>query len=134
MMECILKELVARVQQASQDENLQKAAKAALWTNAEGAWLYKRWDPQAKSLVTMETPPLTATALLHTLEELLQDVRTTDGLRKFHASRPLTQELANQAMDQDLTRRFASVFKWRCVERRGRGCIRISTNCATTWC
>ena len=99
MMECILKELVARVQQASQDENLQKAAKAALWTNAEGAWLYKRWDPQAKSLVTMENPPLTTNALLHTLEELLQDVRTTDGLRKFHASRPLTQELANQAME-----------------------------------
>ena len=102
MMECILRELVARAQQASQDENLQKAAKAGLWTNAEGAWLYKRWDPQAKSLVTMETPPLTAAALLHTLEELLQDVRTTDGLRKFHASRPLTEELANQAMDQEV--------------------------------
>ena len=56
------------MQQASQDENLQKAAKAALWTNAEGAWLYKRWDPQAKSLVTMENPPLSTNALLHTLE------------------------------------------------------------------
>ncbi|CAE7740415.1 unnamed protein product, partial [Symbiodinium pilosum] len=75
---------------------------AALWTSAEGAWLYKRWDPPTKSLVTMENPPLTTNALLQILEELLQDVRTTDGLRRFHASRPLTQELANQAMDQEV--------------------------------
>ena len=102
MMECILKELVARVQQADQDENLRKAAKTALWVNSDGAWLYKRWDPQAKALVDMEAPPLTTTVLLQTLEELLQDVRTQEGLRKFHASRPLTQELANQVMDQEV--------------------------------
>ena len=44
---------------------------------------------ETKSLVTMENPPLTTNALL---QELLQDVRTTDGLRRFHASRPLTQD------------------------------------------
>ena len=88
-MECILKELVARVQQADQDENLQKAAKTATWTNSEKAWLYKRWDPQSKTLVATDKAPLTTTELLQTLEELLQDVRMSDGLRKFQASRPL---------------------------------------------
>ena len=29
-------------------------------------------------------------------------MRTQEGLRKFHASRPLTQELANQVMDQEV--------------------------------
>ena len=102
MMECILKELVARVQQADQDENHKKAAATAMWTNSEKAWLCKRWGPQSKTLVATDRAPLTATELLQTLEELLQNVRMSDGLRKFQASRPLTQELANQVMGQEV--------------------------------
>ena len=62
-LECVLKEVVARIQQADQSEHLQKAAKEkaareAQWINAEKAWLYKRWESQSKTLVAMDKPPL----------------------------------------------------------------------------
>ena len=53
-------------------------------------------------MVATECPPLTSAALIHILEELLQDIKEPDGLCKFQASRPLTQETANQVLDQEV--------------------------------
>ena len=122
MLECVLKELVARIQQADQSEHLQKAAKEAQWINAEKAWLYKRWEPQSKTLVAMDKPPLTTT-LLQILAELMQDARVPEGLRR------LTQEMASQVMDHEVCFSVQVALRGDVVNE----CIATSTCYATTW-
>ena len=76
------------------------------------------------------TPDKISQPLFSIMMECILKELVARVLRKFRASRPLTQELANQAMDQEVC--FS--IQWRYEERRGSGCIRISANCATTWC
>ena len=58
MMECILKELAARLAKVAQDEAARGLAIQADWMTEAGQWKYKAWDPTKKALVDTGATPL----------------------------------------------------------------------------
>ena len=94
MMECILTELKARVARTIQGPALKTAAVTAGLCAAENQWPFKQWSPTQKALIDSGKQPLNTDAIMSMLVSMLADVLEAGVLRKFHASRPLQEDMA----------------------------------------
>ena len=93
---CILHKLTLTLQ--SEEQALLEMAVQNGWYTKEQTWVYQVWSPAQKQLqVDTSRKPLTTNDVLQLLSDMKKLV-TGDTVSRFHATRPLTDQMSGQVL------------------------------------
>ncbi|CAE7272815.1 unnamed protein product [Symbiodinium sp. CCMP2592] len=91
---CVWREFLQRLQPARMTQEIQTNMKKLGFLTDEGKWNFLRWDPdQAKLVPDTTRPPLTATAAIELVENVIRLATDSQLLTRFAPTRPLASEL-----------------------------------------
>ena len=86
LLNCLLRELLARVQRIAATEQGRESLKKAEWLQNDNAWAYLRWAPKQRRLVVDDSrAPLLHDEAVRTLSELQKSI-TGDIVTKFNST------------------------------------------------
>ncbi|CAE7284503.1 unnamed protein product [Symbiodinium sp. CCMP2456] len=99
MLYCVLSsilQMMRRLEDPSQEDVIQRAKELGL--TEESTYVYLRWSPEAKAHVKDQMDPFEHTVAVQLVERMMGFTAFPDVVGRFHALRPLTENLSSDVI------------------------------------